>query len=98
MSFAIPIEVDNGLAAVLANARELGVNIGERIGREGILAGVETSEIDAMLVEGLEEAAFRFGLMGAPPTLAGLALRETRETAEAAIQKYRTAAPEAGTA
>lgn len=98
MSFVVPIEIDNGIALVLEKARELGADIGERIGREGVLAGAGTSAIDVMLEEGIENAAFRFGLMGVPPTLAGLALRETQEFAKAAIEKFRTAAPISGSA
>ena len=98
MTLIIPLEIDNGIALVLENARTLGNEIGERIGREGVIAGGSAQEIDAMLEAGLEDAAFRFGLMGAPPTLAGLALRETKETAEAAVQKFRTAASISGSA
>ena len=54
MSFVIPLEVDNALAAALENARTLGNEIGERIGREGVIAGGSAQEIDAMLEAGLE--------------------------------------------
>lgn len=98
MSFIIPLEVDNGIALVLEKARELGADIGERIGREGVLAGAGTPDIDAMLEAGLENAAFQLGMIGVPPVLAGICHREIQQVAEAAIEKFRTAASVSGSA
>lgn len=98
MSFVIPLEMDSAIGLVLEKAQELGTSIGERIGKDAVMAGCEPDEIDALLVLGLNDAAFTFGVLGVTPNLADICHRETRQFAKAAIEKFRLAAPAAGTA